>query len=184
MKPPEIPIPEKLAGNRMWRGMPVPYLALIGADGEPDFRVIDELKRGIVAGGQLCQLCGQKLGRAKFFVGGPNAAAASQYFEPPAHLECLIYAMQVCPFILGKVEHADPDKVSADHDGLALTVDSRVLPARVPEWVIVKATGYRLVKLGSYYFQPTGVLLTHPVLVPENMTAADWQTVEATLRAA
>jgi hypothetical protein len=68
-------------------------------------------------------LCGEPLGKWFFFTGGTEAAKGNQYFEPAAHLDCLIYAMQVCPFIAGKMEHADLAKVEAANPDVKVVVD-------------------------------------------------------------
>ena len=116
-------IPKRLRLRPQWRGLPIPYIALIRPDGTPDFRVTDEERRRSVIRNHLCQLCGEPLGKWFFFTGGTEAAKGNQYFEPAAHLDCLIYAMQVCPFIAGKMEHADLAKVEAANPDVKVVVD-------------------------------------------------------------
>jgi len=173
-----IPIPRRLRTRPHYRGLPVPYIALIRPDGQPDFRVTDERARLIVIGNRWCQLCGETLGRWMFFVGGTEAAKHNQYFEPAAHLDCLVYAMQVCPFIVGRIEHADPDKIAAKHEGVGISVIKEVLPVRNPWWVIKKATGYSglITEGGKLLLTPWAFKETKP-LHPETMTADDWKKV-------
>jgi hypothetical protein len=87
--------------------------------------------------------------------------------------------MQVCPFIVGKIEHADVDKVAAKYAESQIQVVKEVLPARNPWWVIVKADGWQLVKFRdspSILLRPHKIKETKP-LHPETMTAADWKVV-------
>jgi hypothetical protein len=170
--------PKRLKVRPQWRGLPIPYIALIDAQGQPDFRVTDENKRASVIRNRWCQLCGEPLGKWMFFVGGPEAAKANQYFEPAAHLDCLIYAMQVCPFIVGRIEHADVNKIAAKHEGTGIEVVKEVIPARNPYWVIKKATSYSLLKAqgGNILLYPHAVKETKP-LHAESMTPADWRKV-------
>lgn len=176
-----IPIPARLQRSPKWHHMPVPYIALIGADGQPDFRAVCDEKRRQCIGERLCQLCGQKLGKFLFFVGGPEAAKAGQYFEPAAHLDCVIYAMQVCPFILGKMEHADIAKVAQRHEGTGITVRAAdtFSSVRNPHWVIIKATDYDLANTpdGLPLVVPKGIICLTPPLHAETMSEVDWQLV-------
>jgi hypothetical protein len=169
-------VPKRLKQRPQWRGLPIPYIALIKPDGQPDFRVTDEQKRRSVMLNRFCQLCGDPLGRWFFFTGGPDCAKANMYFEPAAHLDCLIYAMQVCPFIVGRIEHADTDKIVADNPGLTVKVDSNFATERNPLWIIKKANAYSYARTsdGTIMLVPTVVKETKP-LHPETMTPQDWQ---------
>jgi len=175
-----VRIPKRLKQRPQWKGLPIPYIALVGEDGTPDFKVTDQHKRLSVMRNHWCQLCGEPLGRFCFFVGGIEAAKANQYFEPACHLDCLIYAMRVCPFIIGKIEHADPDKIAAKHAHEQIQVVKEVLPARNPYWVIVKASGWRAIKFASspqIFLKPDRIKATDP-LHAETMTYSDWRKVE------
>lgn len=179
-----IDIPSRLALRPRWRGLPIPYIATIKPDGEADFRLTDEAKRLSVMVESCCQLCGQPLGRFKFFTGGPQAAAAMAYFEPAAHLDCLIYAMQVCPFIAGKMEHAPVEDVQRDHPTMKVMVDKSYTTVKSPDWVIVKATNYTLIRQSdqTILVRPTGVLLKTGPLRCDQMTAADWTFITGVLK--
>jgi hypothetical protein len=181
-----IPIPKRLQDRPQWRGLPIPFIAFIATNGEPDFRVIDQEKRMYVAANHLCQLCGEKLGRYIFYVGGPNVAKYNQYFEPPLHLDCLIYAMQVCPFIVGKItDHANIPKVQAkhEHEGVIISADETFKDTRDPEWVIKKATGlaFGQTSQGTILFLPTGVICQTEDLYPDRMGPQDWEKVKQKL---
>jgi hypothetical protein len=183
----KIPIPKHLEANLRYRGLPVPYIALIKPDGQPDFRVTDEEARIEVVRGRKCQLCAEKLGKYIFFVGGTEAAKANQYFEPAAHLDCLLYAMQVCPFIVGRIEHVDPEKLQTQMpEGLHIHVSQAYTVVKNPYWVIKKATGYDLIVLDPHEFliQPNGIIYQTGPLHAESMDAEDWKDVEQLLKGA
>lgn len=159
----------------------MPYIAFTADDGTPDFRVTDEVSRRQCFTEGRCQLCGERLGKFFFFVGGPEAAKANAYFEPAAHLDCLIYAMQVCPFILGKMEHADIAKVQAAHEGtdVIIKADDTFSTVRNPRWVIVKATDYDLGKTpdGTTLILPRGIVARTTPLLAEKMTGEQWEQI-------
>jgi hypothetical protein len=166
--------------------MPIPYIALVtDEDGTPDFKVTDQAKRLEVMRNKWCQLCAEPLGKYCFFVGGMEASKHNQYFEPACHLDCLIYAMQVCPFIVGRIEHADVEKIAARHAKHDIKVVKEVLPARNPYWVIVKASGWDNIKFASspvILIRPHRIKETQP-LHAETMTASDWARVAKELLA-
>ncbi len=178
--------PKRLKQRPQWRGMAVPYVTFIGEDGNPDFRVTDEAKRFAVMKYGLCQLCGDGLGKYKFFVGGTEAAKNNAYYEPACHLDCLIYAMQVCPFIVGKMEHADMEKIEKRHNtkmgtfagGVMIKSDSSFAAVRNPYWVIKKATDWKYAQTGdgTILMLPNVVKETKP-LHPESMSGSDWTDV-------
>lgn len=181
MTNPALPIPPRLARRPLHRGFPVPYINLNAPDGTPDFRAVDEHKRLRVAANQLCAMCAEALGRFRFFVGGPQAALHLSYFEPPVHLDCLLFGLQTCPYILGQVEHADVHKVADKHAGYTEVVREQLV--RDDHWKIVKATGQTAIPNGaSWNLRPLGVLLITPPLYPERMTPAQWAELEALLR--
>lgn len=173
-------VPRRLRVRPQFKGLPIPYVALIGEDGLPDFRVTDEGKRRSVILNRWCQLCGEPLGKWFFFTGGTECAKNNCYFEPACHLDCLLYAMQVCPFIIGKMEHAPIAKVQADNPHVAVHADSTFAPNRNPYWVIKKATGWKIGRTrdNTVLLMPLGVVKETKPLHPETMTAADWKEVE------
>jgi hypothetical protein len=189
-----VRIPKRLKLRPKFRGLPIPYIALIDDQGKPDFRVTDERKRIDIMRRRCCQLCGDSLGKYFFFVGGTEAAKANAYFEPACHLDCLMYAMQVCPFIAGKLEHVDLNKVQADYNdqlkgdtvklariagGIDIKADSTFTVKKNPYWVIKKAQGWKCVKTAdeTILLQPLGILKVTPPIHAETMTGAAWSKV-------
>jgi hypothetical protein len=68
-------------------------------EGEPDFRAADTRKFKRALAERRCWLCGEMLGVNLAFVIGPMCAVTRVTSEPPCHLECATYAVQVCPFL-------------------------------------------------------------------------------------
>ena len=83
------------------RGYPIPWNVLIDDNGVPAFTVNDTTKHmdAIVFG--LCPLCGERLGKYRWFVGGPQSAFDPNgwYFDLPGHKECEEFALRVCPWL-------------------------------------------------------------------------------------
>ena len=84
------------------RGYPIPWNVLRGTDGHPFFIINDDRKAYHALLRDLCPICGERLGRWKWFVGGPPVRL------PPGWLllrpagsshECIEYALQVCPYL-------------------------------------------------------------------------------------
>lgn len=97
LKRSEVPIPAYMSNLPLTDGG---YLKpwFVKAD---DFRVTDGDKAALSVTKQACWICGGAFAEPKFaMVGDALSAAARIYREPPCHVECAEYAMQVCPFIL------------------------------------------------------------------------------------
>jgi hypothetical protein len=103
------------------RGYAIPWNVLRGVDGEPIFTVNDDRKYGLALRLGLCPICGERLGRWKWFVGGPRSAFDPNgwYFDLPGHHECEQYALTVCPYLampryLKRIDVPDPSKLPRD----------------------------------------------------------------------
>jgi hypothetical protein len=77
---------------------PVPWF-VAWIDGKPDYRVIEAGKIVQAVKGDLCWLCGKKIGPVKAFVLGPMCTLNRTISEPPSHTECAEFALRVCPFL-------------------------------------------------------------------------------------
>jgi hypothetical protein len=102
MKPSEVAIPERMKYLPLDpRGYPIFYIAQITPDGKPLFTVNDSLKQREVAEKDLCEICGTKLFRGRWFIGGPLSAFAPNgaYNDAPMHDDCAHYALNVCPWL-------------------------------------------------------------------------------------
>lgn len=161
----DVPVPPFLAERpRDKRGFPIPASATV-TDGFIAFDVIDEPNRQHLIKHELCGLCGKKLFRGKFFVGGPKSAFAQNglYVDPPMHRDCAEYALKVCPYLAlstyrpGKLDASRVKKV-----GLGVVIDTNMEPDRPPVFVMIGVpsvrhiagwfNGHKIVK----YLEPRG----------------------------
>lgn len=133
------------------RGYPVPCMVLIDDAGLPHFAVNNSVIRDRVLRDDLCSICGGKLSRGRWFVGGPKSAfhPAGAYNDPPMHRECVVYALQVCPYLaapswsheVGILKYQQ----SVGRRGVVGVVDPTVMPDRPNVFVAVMAVGQKLV---------------------------------------
>lgn len=102
---PEIantPIPHLMKKlRRDKRGYPIPVIVVRDIDGKPQFTTNDEDMRQHVIRNDKCGICGNKLYRFRAIAGGPVSAFDENgaFIDPPMHIECAQYAMQVCPYL-------------------------------------------------------------------------------------
>jgi len=99
-----IEVPSKLRQRPKFHGFPIPFTTFVGADGVPDFKVVNEDNRMLCIEHRRCGLCGQELSRTKecVFIGGDGSCTSGYFIDPAMHEECAIYATKVCPFLTGK----------------------------------------------------------------------------------
>ena len=97
-----IEMPARIARlERDARGYPIPWNVLRADDGTPFFTVSDDRRAWQALREQLCPICGERLGRWKWFIGGPRSAFHEHgwYLDQPAHHECARFALQTCPHL-------------------------------------------------------------------------------------
>ena len=120
-----VAIPRTLNRRPKYKGWPVPYTVLVGADGVPDFRVNDTVARHRAAVEKLCALCGGKLPpNWSAFVGGPLCEANHLFVDGPMHEVCARYALTICPYLVGSKGHAMEEATRRRH---ALSPDLTIL---------------------------------------------------------
>lgn len=143
-----IAIPPRLALRpRDGRGYPIPFTVLLDRDGTPDFRVTDRIKWDQVLDQRLCALCAEPLGRHLAFVGGPLSHESRYFTDPPMHLECARYAVQVCPFLAApNFRYAES---VLEKDGVLLRTAEHVDPARPDRFFIATSRSMRRVRLST-----------------------------------
>ncbi len=96
-KRPEIPLPDQMKNLPLVEGG---YRKPWFVKGE-DFRVTDGEKAWLSVSKKACWICGNPFIEPTYaMVGDAMSATIRIYTEPPCHIECAEYAMQVCPFIL------------------------------------------------------------------------------------
>jgi hypothetical protein len=115
-------IPDRIAAlPKDSRGYPIPWNVLTGNDGKPIFTVNDSERHLMALRLQLCPICGGRLGKWRWFVGGILSAFALNggYYDLPGHHECESFALSVCPYLsapkyLGRIDVPDVNKVPED----------------------------------------------------------------------
>jgi hypothetical protein len=125
------------------RGYPIPWLVVRGEDGWPFFTINDSGKTWRALREQLCPICGERLGRWRWFVGGPRSAFDEKgwYLDLPMHHECATYALGTCPHLaapkyLNRADVTHADKLLPEHRVL---LDQTVSPDR-PEVFVATAS--------------------------------------------
>jgi hypothetical protein len=97
-----IPIPHRMAHLPLdRRGLPVPVIVMHDLAGNPIFAANDEMERQRVIREDRCQICGDRLNRGRWFVGGTLSVAAKHglNLDSGMHDECCHYALKVCPYL-------------------------------------------------------------------------------------
>src|SRR5437762_6878805 len=102
IEPADLP-PRLAARPRDRRGLPIPPVNLhpdpaTGAL-RVDFTTINTTISTGLAADRRCSLCAGEIGYWVAFLGGPRAAELMQYTDPPGCVECLTWAVRLCPFI-------------------------------------------------------------------------------------
>lgn len=153
----DVPVPQMLARRpRDRRGFVIPWAVMVDEHSTPHFTVMDEIRRIHVLERDLCPLCGFKLFRYRAFVGGPRSAfdPNGAYTDPPMHLDCAQYALQVCPYL------------AAPH--YASRIDDKTIPEdQRSEWLVLEMPGtiderpdefVMVVAVGSDYMREHGIV--------------------------
>lgn len=93
-------IPGRLETRPRFRGLPIPVTIWINPEtGEPDFKVLEVTVHRRIVREKRCGLCGQKLMRKMYFVGGTRCLENRLFYDAAMHRECALYAVVTCPFI-------------------------------------------------------------------------------------
>lgn len=112
------PIPASCADRPTTGGLVAPFINIVLADGGVDFRSPHQLSYERCWREDLCQTCGNPVGRLAVFFGGPNQVAAAAYDEPPLCPPCAVYASQACPMVAGRMpSYADRARLSEGKRG-------------------------------------------------------------------
>lgn len=131
------------------RGYPVQYTAATLANGQPDFRVVDEEKWAKGFERKRCGICGQKISGLFYFVGGPKSIKSRMFFDLHMHQSCAEYALQVCPFLAApKFSYSNKTDYDLADGKVSETVHS-VLPDRPAYFGLGGTAGYRLRQNGN-----------------------------------
>ena len=98
-----IAIPDRMKHlDRDHRGYPIPYIVFRDNDGKPHFTINAHEKVARCKHEDICAICGMKLLRGRWFLGGPMSAfhPHGAYIDPPLHHECMRFAVQTCPYLI------------------------------------------------------------------------------------
>lgn len=153
-----IEVPDRMKHlDRDHRGYPIPYIVFRDDDGKPHFTINNEHKVLRCKHDEICAICGVKLLRGRWFLGGPMSAfhPHGAYIDPPLHHECMRFAVQTCPYLIStkytkRIDGAtlDPSKAT----GVISLIDPTLDPTRPKVFVAVMAVGQWITPSG--YVQP------------------------------
>lgn len=134
------------------RGYAIPWLVMRDRNGRAQFTINDEIKRERALRHDLCPVCGTKLFRGRWFVGGPGSAfhPDGAFIDTPMHAECKDYSMTVCPYL--SVKHYDrriDDRLLDAREKGIIAIDPTLDPARPKLFVALMTIGQRRVYEGS-----------------------------------
>lgn len=95
-------LPERMLGRPVdHRGYPVPWFVTERDEkGNWEFRVLHPLRYREALIKKVCWICGQALTKRLAFAVGPMCGVNRISAEPPQHLECALFAVKACPFML------------------------------------------------------------------------------------
>lgn len=156
----DVPIPEQMMHlPKDRRGYPVPFNALIDRNGQPHFAINPEEKRQAILRNDLCSICGKKLLRGRWMVGGPASAFHKDgaYNDPPVHHECGRYALQVCPYLAMPSYTTQVGAKSYENSGdgsIQYFIDPTLIRNRPEPFVMVMYVGQ------TFSFEPDGRIRT------------------------
>lgn len=155
------PVPDLMKLLPVHRGFPVPYIVQYDNKGIPLFTVNDAAKQYRCTTRKLCPICGTRLGKELWYVGGPGSAFDPNgiYFDSAMHHECMTYAMKVCPYLAVRQYSSDMEKrlpaLEKRVTGAVMN-DPTVDPTKPVVFVAVMSYGRTVARGGplSYYSKP------------------------------
>lgn len=133
-------IPESLKNRPTYLGWPIPFITLVDK-GVPDFKVTDVSRWREVLDNNMCGLCGHKLPYWMYFIGGPMSVKKRMFFDPAMCEPCARYALEVCPYLLGKKLHGEHVK---DHPDYQVEIDKNTSTAPLEMIALMKVRGYKV----------------------------------------
>lgn len=153
-------IPSRMrALERDPRGYPIPWSVWRDNANHAHFTINDEIKRFRSLVEDLCAICGGKLMRNRWFVGGPGSAfdPNGAYFDPPMHGECAHFALKACPYLAAPHYTKRIDAGTVDFSNVSpdqIFLDRTQSPERPAQFVAVLAIGQTLYR-PQYLVRPT-----------------------------
>jgi hypothetical protein len=163
-----VPLPDRMRQlPRDPRGYPIPHVVYRDGDGRAHFTINDTPTVLRVLKDDLCTICGQRLLRGRWFIGGPRSAfdPRGAYIDPPVHGECGHYALMVCPYLaLPSYAKRIDDRTLAPDDPIHLFADDRCDNTRPEVFVAVHARGQKVERRG---LQQITIKPTRPYIAVE-----------------
>jgi hypothetical protein len=96
----ELTIPARMRGlPRDPHGRPIPWFSWPDDRGVVHVAILDQERWHEAVRHNRCWVCCGKLRALKTFALGPINVVLRTTIEPPSHLQCATYAVQVCPFL-------------------------------------------------------------------------------------
>ena len=149
MSEPTLSMPASLARRPQYNGLPIPFMSPIDAAGRPMFSIDDELLKIKVIKDRLCGLCGEPMGQWVGFIGEQANKDARIFQQPGMHVECLLYASQVCPYIANP-GYQVRSKVPTNTSQPTVLINPEVKDDPRPERMLIYVTSeYKLVANGQ-----------------------------------
>lgn len=138
--------------DRDERGYPIPVMVFRDRNGKPHFTINNDYVWLELLRNDQCSICGQKLMRLRWFVGGPLSAFHERgaYLDPPLHRDCMRYAMQTCPYLATpNWSRAIGARTLTDANPNLILIDKTQIPDRPIVFVCVGAIGQTITKHGK-----------------------------------
>jgi hypothetical protein len=134
------------------RGYAIPCTVLVDSQGKAHFAVNDELKRQQMLREDRCTICGHKLLRGRWSVGGPLSLLDERgaLIDPPMHYECSHYALRVCPYIAAPNYSKRVDAKTVPKDEALIYMDPTEIPRRPDVFIAVMHIGQTFHKEGRF----------------------------------
>jgi hypothetical protein len=149
-------MPDRIARRpRDKRGYPIPWNVLRADDGTAFFTINDDRRSADALREQRCPLCGERLGKWKWWVGGPRSAfdLHGWFLDLPGHYECMKFALETCPYLaapkyLGRIDVVNPAKLPAEAHVL---LDETQIPERPEVFVAIASDQYEFSERGPLF---------------------------------
>lgn len=146
-------LPVRMLGRPVdHRGYPVPWFVTEkDAQGRWEFRVLHPLRYREALMKKVCWICGQPLTKRLAFAVGPMCGINRISAEPPQHLECALFAVKACPFMLlpkSQRRESGLPQDAKEHSASILRNPGVILIWLTKRYEVVPSEGHTLVQMG------------------------------------
>jgi hypothetical protein len=133
------------------RGLPIPFVQFIDANGKPDFRVLDAVKVAKCVRNKLCGICGRRMRHDIFFIGGPLCEANGLFHDPGMHRDCATFALRGCAH-LNRVKGRYSTAALPSEPGLHISTDPHASAEKAEWFGLFQTTKYDAITFGGVDF--------------------------------